>query len=61
MLFSVVLAKPTRRSEGYAHSGPEKRTHQGFGIAIFFIGVALLFPGLAYATWHSYKALVGWQ
>ena len=34
---------------------------RGFGIAIFFIGVALLFPALAYATWHSYKALVGWQ
>ncbi len=33
----------------------------GFGIATFFIGVVLLVPGLAYATWHSYKASVGWQ
>jgi uncharacterized membrane protein len=29
------------------------------GIATFFVGMVVLFPVLAYATWHSYKALVG--
>lgn len=31
----------------------------GIGIATFFIGMVVLFPVLAYATWHSYRSLVG--
>ncbi len=30
----------------------------GISVATFFIGLAVLFPVLGYATWHSYKALV---
>lgn len=29
------------------------------GIATAFIGLAIIFPILGYATWHSYRALVG--
>ena len=28
------------------------------GIATAFIGLAIVFPVLGYATWHSYRALV---
>ena len=30
-----------------------------FGIATAFIGLAVIFPVLGYATWHSYRELVG--
>jgi len=30
-----------------------------FGIATAFIGLAVVFPVLGYATWHSYRELVG--
>jgi len=29
------------------------------GIATYFIGMVVLFPVLGYASWHSYRALVG--
>lgn len=29
------------------------------GIAAYFVGMGVLFPVLGYATWHSYKALIG--
>ncbi len=28
------------------------------GIATAFVGFAVIFPVLGYATWHSYRALV---
>ena len=31
-----------------------------FGIATAFIGLAIIFPVLGYATWHSYRELVRW-
>ena len=29
------------------------------GIATAFVGLALIFPVLGYATWHSYRSLIG--
>ena len=29
------------------------------GFATFFIGLAIVFPILGYATWHSYRDLMG--
>jgi uncharacterized membrane protein len=34
-------------------------TLTAIGVATAFIGLAVIFPILGYATWHSYRALVG--
>lgn len=33
----------------------------GFGIATFFVGLALIFPLIGHATWHAFRALVEFE